>query len=501
MADATPGSPGFWLKTLGAHLTARAPIITRLDDYYRGEHPLAFAGQKFREAFGGLFDEFADNFCGLVVDAVEERLNVEGFRFSAGEDAKADADAWDIWQANGLDADSQLAHLEALITGESYALVWPDPNDDAKPRITIEHPSQTIVAPALSNHRARAAALKRYIDEDGYEVAYLYTPETVFRFRSRTRNRQGALHATPSWVPEDRPNVDPAEVTNGFGVVPVIPLVNRPRLLGSRYRHRLLGLGESEIRTVVPVQDAINKLVADLMVASEYGAFRQRWATGIEIPVDPVSKEPVEPFKAAVSRLWVGQPAEDSDIEPRFGEFEQTDLTNFVKAVEMLVQHVASQSRTPPHYFYLSGQFPSGESIKSAETGLVSKAQRKQRYFGEAWEDVLRLAFTVTGDTAKADFTAAETIWKDPESRTESEHVDAVQKKSALGVPQEQLWEDLGYSPTQISRFREMQQRQATLAAAAGLGLADLFKTDTAGRPSGNGTGDGGAPVDASAAT
>ncbi len=397
--------------------------------------------------------------------------------------ASADEDAWRIWQSNGLDADSQLAHLEALIAGESYALVWPNDKDAKTPRITVEHASQFIICPSVADHRRAAAALKRYIDEDSFEVAYLYLPDKVYRFRSQTRNRQGTLHASPRWVPEDRPNVDPPEVDNPFGRVSAVPLINRPRLLGARYRNKRLGLGESEIRNVIPLQDAVNKLIADLMVASEFGAFRQRWATGIDVPINPETNEPIEPFKAAVDRLWIGQSAEDSEVEVKFGEFEQTDLRIFVSAIEMLVQHTASQSRTPPHYFYLSGNFPSGESIKSAETGLVAKGRRKTRYFGEAWEDVMRLALEAAGEKEKAAFPGAETIWADLESRSESEHVDAVQKKAALGVPQEQLWEDLNYSPTQIARFRVMQQRQAALAAAAGLGLADLFNTDAIGGP------------------
>ena len=136
----------------------------------------------------------------------------------------------------------------------------------------------------------------------------------------------------------------------------------------------------------------------------------------------------------------------------------------------MLVQHVASQTRTPPHYFYLSGQFPSGESIKSAETGLVAKVLRKERFYGEAWEEVIRLAFGVEGDDRKAADYTAEVIWADPESRTESEHVDAVMKKAALGIPMEQIYEDLGYSQTTIRRFEAMrareQARTLTLATA-----------------------------------
>jgi hypothetical protein len=149
----------------------------------------------------------------------------------------------------------------------------------------------------------------------------------------------------------------------------------------------------------------------------------------------------------------------------------------------MLVQHVASQTRTPPHYFYLRGQFPSGESIKSAETGLVAKAKRKMRHFGEGWEEVIRLAFSVMNDD-RADIVDAETIWGDPESRSESEHIDAVVKKLALGVPQQQLWEDADYTPQQIDRFHAMLREQALSQAALGLDFNSLLGADVP--PNGN---------------
>ena len=71
--------------------------------------------------------------------------------------------------------------------------------------------------------------------------------------------------------------------------------------------------------------------------------------------------------------------------------------------------------------------------------------------------DVRRLAFRAAGDATRGAYMAAETIWRDPENRTESQHVDALQKLAAIGIPQEQLWADAGYSPQQIKRFLEMR--------------------------------------------
>jgi hypothetical protein len=179
--------------------------------------------------------------------------------------------------------------------------------------------------------------------------------------------------------------------------------------------------------------------------------------------VDPENGRPLEPWKAAIDR-WASTAAPDA----KFGTFDATDLTPYVKSIEQTIQIIASTTRTPPHYLLgQAGSFPSGESLRAAETGLVAKALRRQRDFGEGWEEAMRLAFLTLGDTARSSATDAETIWKDAETKTESEHVDALVKLQSLGVPKEQLWEDAGYSPQQIERFKTMatEESLATMPA------------------------------------
>ena len=78
------------------------------------------------------------------------------------------------------------------------------------------------------------------------------------------------------------------------------------------------------------------------------------------------------------------------------------------------------------------------------------------RFFGESWEEVMRLCFKVLNDP-RGDVQDSETVWADPEYRSESELADALVKRSSIGVPRQQLWEDAGYSQTQITRFRAME--------------------------------------------
>jgi hypothetical protein len=419
--------------TLLAALTARQSYLKRCDDYYRGAHKLLFATAKFREVFGLLFSAFSDNWCDLVVDASAERLRVEGFRF--GDDEKGDQDAWDLWQRNGLDAESELAHTEAIKLGAAYALVGPD--DGGEPTIQLEPPTQAIVAVDPANGRRRIAGIRDWMDEWGVEHAVLYLPDAVIWWLKESDSK--------GWVE------DVGSGTNPLGVVPLVPLPNSPTL-----RERQ---GRSDVERVIPLQDAVNKLCADMIVASEYAAFPQRWVTGVEIPVypegTPNAGQPlpsIAGFLAGADRVMAVE-----DQNARFGNFQVSDLGIYVRAIEMLIQHVAAQTRTPPHYLLgAMGSFPSGESLKATETGLVAKVRRKQLAFGEGWEEAMRLAFAIAGDTARAEATDCETIWMNPESRSTAEITDAAVKLASIGVPRPALWEYVGFSPQQIDRFEAM---------------------------------------------
>lgn len=453
-----------WLDVLYGQLLSRDLRMRKLDDYYAGRHPLPFITEahsaKMGNEFKGMLDESRSNFMRLVVDAVEERMKIEGFRLSASSSQQSDQAIWDVWQENSMDSESSVAILEALVKGVSYLSVWGD--GESTPTIAVEDARQTIVGYVPgSNFKRRAAALKVWVDDvNGVERANVYMPDGIHKFVARSDgDRQAATIVTDtadetqfggSKTPGGSTRVDTASVNpprwvylenefvpNPTGVVPIVPLRNRPRLLLE---------GESEISDVVSTQNQINGFLFLLALAGYFGAHKQRWAAGVPI-AETKDGKPKE-LLSSVDTLWTAE-----NPAAKFGEFGQTDLKGYIDAIEQKVLHIAVTTRTPRHYLIQQGQSPSGDAIKSAESGLTKKVERKFRPFGEGFEEALRLCRLFSGDGESPP--DSEIVWADPEIQSESELVDAVTKKVALGlIDRWQALEDLGYTQTQIERMR-----------------------------------------------
>jgi hypothetical protein len=122
MADLSPYE---WLVRLDGALTARwVGRMAAFDAYFEGDHELAFATAKWREAFGTLFGVVADNWCPLVVESTAERLHVQALPVTRRRSAATRCGVA-IWQENGLDSEVDMAHMEAIKLGEAYWLVEP----------------------------------------------------------------------------------------------------------------------------------------------------------------------------------------------------------------------------------------------------------------------------------------------------------------------------------------------------------------------------------------
>ncbi|MCX4554129.1 phage portal protein [Streptomyces sp. NBC_01500] len=424
-----PETPIDWLAFLQGKLTEGRADRNKYTAYYEGEQQkLVFAQARYKTAFRDLFNDWRDNFCGLIIDSATERMKVEGFRVPS--EGKLNSEAKEFWQRNSLDSLSNAVHLDAMVQGKAYVIVWAD--KQGEPTIQPVSADEMVVQYKPGSSTELEAAARFYLDSWGRSWVTLWTNEYVYevplgenQWEAGTKNK------------------------NPMKVVPVVPFHNRSRINGDPY---------SDLHNVIPLQDAVNKTTSDALLASEFAAWPQRWVTGLEIRVDD-NDNVIEPYKIGEDKLLQAE-----DEKTQFGQFEAADLNNYVVFVNLLVQHLSSVSRTPSHYFLVNqGNAPSGEAIISAEAGLVSKVKERMLYFGEAWEQVIRLCFLIKKDKRATEF-SLETVWADPEYRTEAQHIDSLLKLKQLNVPEEMLWMRAGFSASEIETFREMRKADAKAA-------------------------------------
>jgi hypothetical protein len=446
------------LNRLAWQLRYRRIDVDLMECAYRGEHSLQFASRDFSTFFENRYDKFSDNWCGIVADAPHERLEVTGIRLN-GQDS-GDQGLWDVWRGNDADALSDLAFLDAIIAKRSYALVWAD--GDGNPSITWEHPSQAIVSYDPETRR-RLAGAKVWADEK-LEYATLYLPNEVWKFQ-RPRLALNVTVPAGMYVPsldggwKLREGLDKNPIPNPLGVVPLVELPNRPRLIGEPH---------SDIAGTLAMQHAINLLWSYLFAAADEATLGQRVIIGGEMPTVPILDENGEQVGerpidlAAFSRkraLWLEDP------QSKIDQWDAAKLDVYTNIIEIAVGHIAAQTRTPSHYLLIGGTIAnvSSDAMKALETGLVKRTQEKTQHFGRAIRDVFELIALVQDDKGKAAAVRGGIVlWKDVENRSDAQRADALQKKAAIGYPLQYLLELDGLPPTEIERVMRMARDQAS---------------------------------------
>lgn len=447
---------------LRGKLDRRRTYAKQWSDYYNGKHPLKFTSPEFQNRTGDLFVGFSDNWCKVVPDASVERLRPMGFRL---EDGTIDDAAGRAWKASECDVEVGLAFLEALISGRSFALVWKP--DGANTEITFQNSSNAIVEYEPGRRGVRRFGLTVYSDGE-HEFATLFSRPDQMVYRYQRPSAGGGQWETRTIGL--RPS-ESAHFANPLGeVVPLVEIANRSRLHGKP---------RSEIEPVAPLQDAVNTIWCHLMTAADELAVPARAVLGMDRPtreiLDPETGEvigeedlPIDRFRSD-RLLWLER--EGANI----AEFSAADLSNYTRVIEVAVQHIAAQTRTPPHY--LLGQMVnvSADALTAAESGLVAKVMELQRYFGAALREVARLEALVSGEPDRASSLALGTvIWRDAQFRSDAQYADALTKFKAINVPDEALWERIpGVTPDEIARWKEMRTDQA--AAILGGDMASMF--------------------------
>lgn len=422
------------LKRLEQQHKKQLPELERLNSYYEGTQPLSYMHPELQAELDDRLKQVVVNWPELVVDALDDRLDVEGFRIW-GDEALED-ELWENWQRNDLDEYSQMGHQEALACRRAYTIVGAADADEAEaPLITVESPFEVVHTLDPRTRTVREAA-KLWCEGEGKDKidhATLYLKGVTSWW----------VRSGDEWVPDGEPD------EHGLPFNPVTPLVNKPRLRGASAN------GRSELASIIPLSDAACKIATDMMTSAEFHAMPRRWALGFG-PEDFMDENgnPVSSWSKVAGRIWASEKRREDGAE--VGQFPEAELRNFHETLNLLARMVGALGALPPHYMGFSDGNPaSADAIRSSESRLVKRAERRQRSFGGDWEDTQRKALAVTGRDVSG-LARMETVWRDASTPTVAQVTDAAVKKYTAGISTlRQTRIDVGYSDTQIKHMQE----------------------------------------------
>ena len=435
------------IEELSGRLVVVGSANTTAESYYDGSH--------LAEQFGISIPPSMQNLAtvagwgGTVVDVLEERLDWLGWTSEVD-----DFGLGSVYSANGLDVDSGMAHLDALIFGLSFVSVGSGFDGEPHPLITPHSPQAMT---ARWDRRTRRLAYALAVVSEGGQIveATLYQPDQTAIFR-----RQSGM-----WVAVDRDR-------HNLGRVPVALVPNRVR--GSRE------LGRSEITKAVRYYtDAACRTLLGLEVNREFYNAPQRIGLNIdESMFQDQSGNPVSQWTSIMGRIWNVPPNDDGMPAPDVKQFSPSSPAPYIDQVKGYATLLAAEAGIPPHYLGFQTDNPaSADAIRAGEARLVKRAERRQASFGRAWLEVGRLALLVRdGEVPDAYDTSMATKWRDAATPTRAAAADEATKLIGSGVlPADSsvTYDRVGLSPAEQRQVEADKRRTAGRALIRALGDAN----------------------------
>lgn len=415
--------------------------------YLRGEQPLEYATEKFKSAFGRQFQTFAYNRCAPVVDAHADRLQVEGF----GADNEAiSQEAQDIWDDNQMDVREGQVEVEAFGMGDGYVIVekhpktgdiqiWPQYAESIRVQYSDEEPNR------------RAWATRRWL-EDKYLRFNIYYPDRIEKYRSRQPMSGESIPVEVKadmlepWQPEG--DAQWPVMLDVDDTVPVFHFANNGRT--NSY-------GQSELRDVIPLQDAINKTVMDMLVAMEFAAFPQRVILDVDVG-DDATADAIRRFQTGIDRILTLTGSGEG--KAAIAEFSAAAMVQYLDVAEKFDQFIARVTKIPSRYLTQEATAISGTSKRMDESAFVSKIEDRQRAFGTVWSEVIRYALRLTGTEVEPG--AIRVNWVPAAPLSNEEQMEQALGMNSLGFPLDSILREVwGYEPEQIEQI--MAERKAAM--------------------------------------
>lgn len=477
----TPDQIERWihLQALIDRQNANNALTKTRREYYAGEQDIPITENQ-RDFLGLLenADTWSFNVIAQVVDAVCERLAVEGFTVngdtaSEADDNESTPDAqlaallWEWWVLSDMESLQNQLYRNAIRDGQAFLLVtWDEENDRPEFFVNDMDDGSAGVLVYRDGYNNKPVAYSKYwwqVDplspgSQGTERKTVYMPDQVRKYKRGTGNY--------GWEPTQ-------DQRDGGWPVPWIGVDGEP--LGFAMWVFATPDGSDMTISLLSLQDALNMTALDVLAASAVSGF----------PIMSIE------YDSSITPPVVGTPDKEDDEEPgleiapgRFvelygGRLTQLPPANLGPMLETMWAIVAAMSATSnvPQYRLRpmgGSDVPSGEALKQLESALVSKVVERQRAYTSPWAGVMKVAYRLAQRFSRQRLPNVDSrtviirpVWADANVRNEATQAQVAQIHAALGVPQEVVWQNvLGYTPEQVAEFTASKRQEEALKVA-----------------------------------
>lgn len=445
------------------NLLGKNERYTKLWRYYDGPQPLVYSTKKLRDAFKDIKARFDENVVSLVTDTLLDRLDLKDIKI--GKETNPIFDEW----LRSVEIESLVddVHLSAFVTGEAFVIFdIDDESYDEDFLVPCYHDSRQVAAIYDYDQPWVMQFAAKYWHRSYGEPVFLnlYYPDRIEGYKTRkpvdSYDDLRRLEAK-DFDPYDE-NSTPTPFDNKQ--IPVIHYRRQKRAIVPGFEK------------VIYLQDAINKLFNDMMVTSEFNAFKQRVIISASDPGNMLN---------APNRNWWIPSATEGQQPTQVIEIGGSDVSNFLNAIDSLVEKVAMITGTPKHFLYKQAGDPSGEALIAMEAPQVKRAKQEIQRLTPSWESFAEFALDYLGidyDSKEVTVTYADPETVQPRTRSEIRTLDRQAGIPLATIVRREGWTEQETADLEADIAAEEKRNAQTMADQ----LLAAERRNDAGNPANN---------------
>lgn len=506
--------PQIWLDLEEAleSLHDAMPGYDKAEAYYEGTVKEKFLNKAIQSLLTGSSSDFNVNLAGRVVDAVQDRMEIAAVTAEpVGDDEDEEEPAEEetsnvvttasgfspetaeaeemseeeklldeavskIWRDNEMDIEAPEIHQKMLEYGDAYLFVGlcdDEDEDGEKVDLFFNSPKNVRILYEDENPRKKRLTIKRW------EVG----PKTNKRIRLNLYYNDGTYKFISKGATDKTGAADfqvfTDDSTDENGYVP-----NESNEIPFFHFRTARPYGRPEHRKAYGCQDALTKIITNMMATTDFAAFPQRWAlqesgttTDDDLDWDEGdggatadTKNPSDLQSQLISgpgRIW---PLRNIKA---VGQFQAADVTQFLQPLDKFTGLMAAVTATPVSYFLVTigavATAISGESQRKGESPFLSKVNARQLSAEASWQDAVGYGLRLLGLEAEV-----KVRWAPMQIVSGKEGWEGVLAQQKAGVPVRQTLLEAGYTEAEVTSWGYTEDNPDGSGAVDGLDMSGV---------------------------